>query len=53
VIEGLLLAVFVAVIVLLMRSISRPLPKGRKRTLGLFSYSDDAHGATPGSVKKG
>jgi len=46
------MTVFVGAIVLLMRSICLQLPKGRKRTLGMFSYTDDATADTPGIVKK-
>lgn len=39
-IEALLLTVFVGAIVLLMRSISRPVAPGARRSLGLFAYRD-------------
>ncbi len=53
-VEALLLTVFVGAIVLLMRSISRPVAPGARRSLGLFSYSEmdmtDTNASNPKST---
>lgn len=41
-IEALLMVIFVSAIVLLMFVVSRNIPMGQERTLGLFSYPKDS-----------
>lgn len=51
-VEAILLTAFVGGIVLLMHSISRVVGKDEKRTLGFFSYAEDANTDALGSDKK-
>jgi len=52
VIEALLMVIFVSAIVLLMFAVSRKIPVGQEKNLGLFSYPKDSTVDDSDSTKK-
>ena len=51
-IEALLMVIFVSAIVLLMFAVSRKIPVGQEKNLGLFSYPKDSTVDDSDSTKK-